>query len=322
MNIDECINYDNLNNILYVKENTPTLNKISSKRIDKYKRLIHIGNKSIELVHKLKAKLIVITKRSKVKGRSKKYNTVEEAKEAHRAKSLTHYHKARKQYKKDIDKTLSKISNKEYSYTLANFISKHYQFNYFTTLTFSQIRLKNKENTVVNESNYVNQQDYIQNQKDYTLVQVQDNVNDYLSRLKHKNTNLIDYYFVTYQQTIQGHWHAHIALQITNTEKEYWSTFLTQKWNLGIAKTLKIRKDTPIKANTANVIHYLTEDIDHKDLNLISWDTNIDKNSKRIFNTNDLNTLEGLEYWLNTDNTEQVLLLLPHLPITQQKQTA
>lgn len=123
---------------------------------------------------------------------------------------------------------------------------------------------------------------------------------------------------VTFEKTIKGHWHAHIAMQITNTSKQYWSTFLTQKWNLGIAKTKKIRKDTSTKENTANVLHYLTTDLEHKDLDIINWDTNITKNSKRIFTDLDLNTLEKIEYWLDTSNAEQVLNLLPHL----QKQTA
>lgn len=266
---------------------------------------------------------LCIFNRELLKGRGKKYNTVEEAKEAHRTKSLTSYHKARKQYKKDIDKTLSQISNKEYSYILSDFISKHYQFNYFVTLTLQQVRLKNKEKIYNKEEYaYATQQDYIQYQKDYTLTQVQDNVTTYLERLKYKNNSIVDYYFVTYEKTIQGHWHAHITMQISNTSKQYWSTFLTQKWNLGIAKTLKIRKDTSTKENTANVIHYLCEDLDHKDINIVSWDTNITKDSKRIFTETDLNALHDIEYWLDTDNTEQVLLLLPHLPITQQKQTA
>ena len=325
-NINECINTNNLNNILYVEKNTSTLNKIKSKSINKYKRIVTIGNTSIELLHKIKGKQIIITKRSKIKGR-KITLTPAQAKENKRQSTnksrVKNYAEKQKQYRKDIDKTLSQISNKKYSWILANFFAKHYQFNYFVTLTFNQIRFTNKEKiTTEYEYAYTIEQDYIQNQKALTLEYVQQCVNNYLNTLKYKNNSIVDYYVVTFEKTIKGHWHAHIAIQISNTSKDYWSTFLTSRWNLGQAKTKKIRVDTPTKENTANVINYFTKDLEHKDVNVVHWDTNIDKDSKRIFTAYDLDTVEKIDYWLDTSNTLTVNKLLPHLPISNIKLTA
>ncbi|AIM39298.1 hypothetical protein KO02_23335 [Sphingobacterium sp. ML3W] len=242
-------------------------------------------------------------------GKSKKYNTLDEAKEAKRISTnksrLKHYNNNRKQYKKDIDKSLSQINNKKLSWILANFLSTHYQFNYFTTLTLKQIRFTNKEIFfTINDYDYLIQQDYIQNQKDSTLEFVQQCVNNYLDNIKYKGVGLIDYYVVTFEKSIKGNWHAHIAINITNTSKEYWTSYLTKYWNLGIGKTKKIRVNTATKKNTVNVIHYLTKDVNHKDLDIITWDTNIDKDSKRIFIDGDLDSLEDIQYWLNTNNVE------------------
>lgn len=311
---------------LYIKNTLyrNTVNKIENNCILNYNDVstnIPTGYRGIYKygLHTINSKVNLIYK-------SARY-TVEEAKERKRLSTnksrVKNYAEKHKQYKKDIDKSLSQISNKKLSWILANFFAKHYQFNYFVTLTFNQIRLKNKEKIYSKEEyEYALTQDYINTQKDYSLSQVQDNVTTYLNRLKHKQKSIVDYYVVTYQQTIKGHWHAHIAMQVTNTSKQYWSTFLTSRWNLGQAKTKKIRVDTPTKENTANVVNYLTKDVNHKDLDIINWDTNITKNSKRIFTDLDLNTLEKIEYWLDTDNALTVNKLLPHLPISNIKLTA
>lgn len=263
---------------------TNTINVIEKNCIIRYKDINTVTNTlNVNSYRGLYSYGLMIFNRELNKGRPTKYNTLEEAKQAHNAKALASYYKSKKQYKKDIDKSLSQISNKKYSYELAKFFNKHYNFNYFVTVTFCQIRFTNKEKIRTQEDyNNAVQQDYIQRQRNYTLSQVQDNLNNYLNRLNYKESKVFNHYVVSYEKCKKGQWHAHIALNITNTSKEYWTTFLSKKWYLGKAKTLKIRKNTSVKDNTANVLHYLIKDINHKSESLICWDTDIDKHSHRI----------------------------------------
>ncbi|WP_164109568.1 MULTISPECIES: hypothetical protein [Sphingobacterium] len=236
-------------------------------------------------------------------GAKPKYKNDEERKQAHNKQSLTHYHNKNSDYNKDIDKSISFIKlDKKAGEILTEFYAQHYDFNYFETLTLDrEYKLKNKERayTVDDYKDYV-KQNYVSKQKDLTLNQFQNLVQSYLKNLKRDGKLIYDYYFISYEKNPSQNWHAHISFYIPlpySDKNEYWHNWLNRSWKYGIAKALKIKSRNHLE-NKNKVLSYIGKDLNNLESEIIRWDCNIDKYSKRLPSQNDLT--DSLDYALET----------------------
>lgn len=204
-------------------------------------------------------------------GMQQKYLDEVDKKIAKRIINKRYYAKKTARYKRDIDKSISKVSKARYREELRNFLASNFEFNFFHTLTFNDsFYLMNKEklNGIDDYNDFV-KQNYVSNQKNISLDQLRKYVEKFVGTLEKDGKKVYSHFFVSYELNSSQMWHAHIAINIVDSSISNVHMYLKNKWKLGISKVIKIKETLK---DTETVLAYLSKNLSGYDSEIIRWD--------------------------------------------------
>lgn len=244
---------------------------INIKHNNDYVTTLSSDEAKVVLTKRVKTNVVKVQTRNLKCGAKPKYLNEDERKKAKQDINHRYYERKVEQYKKDIDKSIGKMSNNDYRHTFANFLLNKCDFNFFQTLTFDpSFRLNNKESVYnLNDYNDFIQQDYVGRQRNISLIQLQQYVKNFINSLSRNGKKVYSNYVVAYERNSSQMWHAHIAFNIIDQDIKNVHIYLKNKWKLGISKVLKIKKG---KEGVAKVLNYIAKDIDFDQGDILQWD--------------------------------------------------
>ncbi|MGJ1506101.1 hypothetical protein [Sphingobacterium siyangense] len=251
-------------NILNVKYNNKYITTLTT---DKFK---------VILTKDIGQDLVKVKLRNLKCGMQQKYLDEVDKKIAKRCINKRYYAKKTAKYKRDIDRSISKVSNIKYREELKNFLTRNFEFNFFHTLTYNDtFYLMNKEKIRgINDYNDCVKQDYVSNQKNISLEQLRNYVERFIGTLERNGKKVYSHFFVSYERNSSQMWHAHIAINIVDSSISNVHMYLKNKWKLGISKVIKIKET--IK-DTETVLAYLSKNLGGYDSEIIQWDFGYEK---------------------------------------------
>lgn len=274
---------------------TPYLVQINNK--NKYRKVILTPTARLKIEYTVKERKARITKQNLNTHRPTKYTNREEYKEKRKQQKRDYYHNHpdRVKHRKDIDKTLSINTKASYINALKPFFSEHYPCTHFVTLQSGfMLDYKDAKVTKTKEDyEYNRQQNKYQIQPSYTLNSCKRRVKEYINNLVKDGQKIYSHYIVTYHKShYDNTYHAHLLINIIDDSIVNKYTFLYNRWKYSQKKKQMVKKIY----NQKEILGYMMEE--KKRLNatdIVDWDTDITKETKRIYSTQDLTKDFG--YW-------------------------